>query len=276
MMRSLLLIEFRKLWASRYFRVLGILWGIAFLSIPFGVVSLLNSIDVSELDSIIPIQPKDFPIFDFADIWQNLAWVYKFQTILLSFMVVISVTNEFDYKTVRQNIIDGMSRTSFWMSKLALVLMLSTAATVLLMLEGFLAGLAWSPTRELGVVFQHFEFVGAYWLHVTSFLMFAYLISLWIKRAGFVIFFILIWNYILEGIAWLYNWGQYMSGHVETMLYTAWLPLEGSSNLIPRPVEKYVLQPVQDYVGVQDLLFALFWLGIYLWLTHRTIARRDL
>lgn len=276
MIRRLLAIEFKKLWASRYFRVLGILWLIAFVGIPVGAASILYSVDVGNISDLIPLAPRDFPIFDFQDVWQNLAFVYKFQTILLSFMVIISVCNEFDYKTVRQNIIDGFSRTQFWWSKVMLVIILSTLATILLTVEGFVAGFIASPVTSAEFVFMNIEFMGAYWLNVTLFLMFCLVMSLWIRRAGFTIFFVLIWAYVLEMIAYWVNLAYYYEGEVSTMLYSAVLPLESASNLIRNPLSKYVLQETQDYVGTQDLGIALAWLGIFLFLSHRFIQRRDL
>ncbi|MGC6531862.1 MAG: hypothetical protein ACON34_02560 [Flavobacteriales bacterium] len=277
MIRRLLRIEFSKLWASNYFRVLGILWLFAFLAIPIGTSLILNNVavdgDLSEM--FLQISPENLPIFHFRDIWQNLAWVYKFQTLLLSFMVIISVTSEFDYKTVRQNIIDGFSRTHFWMSKVMLVLILASLATGLMFVEGMVAGLWASPDRSFEAFFANIEFVGAYFLHVNVFLLFCMMISLLIRRSGFTIFFLLIWNYVFEGIAYLYNLAKYQSDQLDTMLYTEWLPLESASNLIRQPVGKYALSNVQDYVATQDYLFAMGWAVLLLFFSHRYIQCRD-
>ena len=42
-------------------------------------------------------------------------WI--FQGIVLAIMVVISITNEYTYRTLRQNIIDGLSRWEFLLIK---------------------------------------------------------------------------------------------------------------------------------------------------------------
>ena len=48
------------------------------------------------------------PFYHFPDVWQNITFVSGFFKAILAFMVVISITNEFTYRTVRQNIIDGL------------------------------------------------------------------------------------------------------------------------------------------------------------------------
>src|SRR6187431_2330056 len=43
------------------------------------------------------------PLYHFPDIWQNLAWSGGLLKIGLAIMTVISVTNEYTYRTIRQN-----------------------------------------------------------------------------------------------------------------------------------------------------------------------------
>lgn len=276
MIKRLLRIEFLKLRTSTYFRVLGILWLLAFLAIPIGVVLILNNIEGEATDLLLQVAPSDLPIFDFQDIWQNLAWVYKFLTILLSFMVVISVTNEYDFKTIRQNVIDGFSRTQFWLSKVCLVFILSAMASTILFIEGLVAGFASSADVGMSAIFENIEFLGAYFLHVFLFLMICMTLSMLVRRAGFTIFIILVWNYVFENIAYWYNVAKVEGGEMGTMLWTQWLPFESASRLIRQPVLKYGFRPVQDYVSYTDLGFAMGWIVILLWASHRIIQKRDL
>src|SRR5690606_20889818 len=66
-----------------------------------------------------------FPIFDFVDIWQNMAWITFLFKYILAFMVIISICQEFSLRTVRQNMIDGLSRKEYIVSKVGLVAVLS-------------------------------------------------------------------------------------------------------------------------------------------------------
>ena len=65
------------------------------------------------------------PLYHFPDIWQNLAWTSGLLKMGVAIMVVVSITNEYTYRTIRQNIIDGMSREEFLLSKVYTNLLLS-------------------------------------------------------------------------------------------------------------------------------------------------------
>jgi len=123
-MKRLLKIEWLKSWPSRYFRVMLGIWLFAFVSIPVGVKLFLVYIESKgfSLDDLPGIEATDLPIFDFVDIWQNLAYLYKGISIFMAILIIINITNELDYKTFRQNVIDGMSKTEFLGSKLLLIL----------------------------------------------------------------------------------------------------------------------------------------------------------
>ena len=45
--------------------------------------------------------------------------------------MIISVTNEYSFKTHRQNVIDGVTRTQFIVTKLACGVIIALASTVL-------------------------------------------------------------------------------------------------------------------------------------------------
>ena len=49
------------------------------------------------------IKVTRIPLYHFPDVWQNITFISGFFKAILAFMVVISITNEFSYRTVRQN-----------------------------------------------------------------------------------------------------------------------------------------------------------------------------
>lgn len=270
-------IEWYKLRSTRYFWVLSILSLVAFLLIPLLGDVMLNWIEnnVNGISDDFLIQPSQLPIFDFVDVWQNLAWVYKRLSILLSFIVIISVTNDLDYKTARQNIIDGMSRKEFWLSKMTFILVMAGVSTLLFLIIGLIIGYSMSPVTEFEYVVRHIEFVGAYFLQVLSMLMFSFMVSLIIKRSGFAIALIILWNYIVENVVLGVNAIFDEIGWLDSMWISNSMPLEAASNLIPNPLLKYVLMDTPDFVPWQSLLIALAWLSIYTVFTLRRIQRRD-
>ena len=108
--------------------------------------------------------PLRVPILYFPDIWQNITYVYTFLKIFIAILVIISVSNEFTYKTIRQNVIDGMDRMEFLISKLTTILLLSLYSTLLVFLTGLLTGIIYTPNYDVSDIFTGIQFVPAYFL----------------------------------------------------------------------------------------------------------------
>ena len=217
------------------------------------------------------IQPSDFPIFDYQDIWQNLAYAYKFITILLCFVLIVNVSNEFNNKTIRQNVIDGMSKKDFIISKILFIIFFSILASLMLMVLGFTAGFLYSPVQDAHHIFMNFNFVGAYFLHLLYHLSFCMLLAILIKRSGIIIALLIIYSYVIEPtVTSIVTFGLNMEW------LTALFPLNVSWNLIPRPIEKYMLLEVQDYVGMDDVLIATAYISLFIASSYLLIAKRDL
>jgi hypothetical protein len=65
--------------------------------------------------------------FAFPDVWQTVSWNSTLTFIIPAILIITLTTNEFTYKTHRQNIIDGWSREQFIGVKLIEVVLLSPA-----------------------------------------------------------------------------------------------------------------------------------------------------
>jgi len=272
-MIRLLQIELAKLWPAKYFRILVVLWLTAFISIPFGGVRLLewmtNGMAFAEN---IMLDPNAWPIFDHGDLWQNLSYVYKMFTVFLSFVVIISVTNEFDYKTIRQNVIDGFSKKEFWLSKISLILFFSILATAMLFVLGVILNWTYSVSFDATLLATNSEFLFAYFFQLVYFLMFCFVLSLWIKRAGVVIATMVFWVYIIEPILSALVVDRWLDMPVLAQS----LPMEAGWNLIQFPFTKYLLMQTQDFIGAQDILVASGWMAFFFLVSYLLITKRDL
>lgn len=252
---------------------MGIIWLIAFLSLPIGFKLLLMYLEYQgiALEAIPGLKPTDLPLFDFVDLWQNLTYVYKCTTIFLAILVIINITNELDYKTFRQNVIDGMSKGQFLASKLFLMISIATVTTVLIFIAGMIIGYLSSPVTSWNYVVEHINFLPAYWLHVMLFLSFAMLLSLIFKRAGIVIAILLFWMFIAEPIG-----ASILTFGIEIPFLAEGLPMEGIWNLVPRPIEKYFLTEARYWISTRSVVIALVQLSFYLSIIYLLLTKRDL
>jgi ABC-2 type transport system permease protein len=272
-MKRLFKIEWLKSWPSRYFRIMLGIWFLAFIGLPIGFKLFLMYIESNgfSLDQIPGLTATDLPIFDFVDLWQNLTYAYKGISIFLGILIIINITNELDYKTFRQNVIDGMSKTEFLLSKFMLVFGLATAATILVFIMGLIVGYSASPVTDWSSISKHINFLGAYLLHILVFLTLCVLLSILIKRAGMAIAILLFWMFVLEPILSAF---LYYNFHFEVLANM--LPMEAHWSLIPRPIEKYALRETIFWVSFKSVAIAIAELGVYISACWLLIVKRDI
>lgn len=271
-MLRLINIEFFKLKNTRYFWVLGICFLFFLLAVPVGCKIFLDYLGgLGEEITDLGIRADQLPLFDFVDIWQNLTWVYKNFSVLLGFIIVISVCNEFSYGTVKQNVIDGLSRKEFLWTKISFIILISAAASLFALVVGLIMGFLWSPVQGLPFILKNIEFIPAYFLQLVGFQLFCLIISLLIKRSGFVLALLIFYIYILEPIL-----STVLTYKYELPFIADLLPLNAVGGLIHFPFKKYALMEVQTYVGASDVLVAVVYIAAFLWASHYLITKRDL
>ena len=221
------------------------------------------------------IDPTIIPLYDFPDVWQNMTYIATFFKIIPAFIVIISVTNEISYRTMRQNVIDGLSKWEFLLSKFVLILALSGAATAFIFIEGLITGLIYSTVKYPELLFSELEFLLAYFLELVTFLCFALLLGLLLKRAGFAIVLIFMYTLIFEPMLTVN-----MEHNTWIKDQVSWLapffPIRALNNLIHVPFQRYVFMEIQDYVAWKDILIVLGWLSVYVASIYKLLDKRDI
>lgn len=208
------------------------------------------------------------PFYHFPDVWQNITYVSGFFKAILSFMVVISITNEFTYRTVRQNVIDGLSRKQFIVSKVLTNVLLSAMSMIMVFIIALITGMVYSPSIALADLVVDLEFFPAYFLEVFAFLSFALLLGMVIQRSGLTIV-VLVLSQMIEAI---------IRANVDD--YVPWLipyfPMESISNLIPMPFPRYVFREIQDYVSISSIIVVAGWTFIFNYLAYLKLKKSDI
>jgi ABC-type transport system involved in multi-copper enzyme maturation permease subunit len=188
-------------------------------------------------------------------------------------LIITLVTNEFVYKTHRQNIIDGLSRRQFISVKLFEILLLSIFSTIIVFLTGLVFGFIVNHPDPGIDPWQNFRFVGYYFVQMISYSLIALLISIFIKRAGLAL-----------GIFMLYLLIENMIVGISTNLYhTTWayyLPEETTDRLIPQPYIKAIRTAAdvanwEHHIPIYLGLAALY-AAIYCVVITRRFLRSDL
>ncbi|HVG42751.1 MAG TPA: ABC transporter permease, partial [Chitinophagaceae bacterium] len=120
--------------------------------------------------------------FTFPDAWQTVAFVSSLFVFLPSIVVIMFITNEYTYKTHRQNIIDGWSRNNFMMSKMIDVGIISLLVTLLYMITAFVIGTINSGNAH-GNFWEGTKYIGLFSLQLFSQLSIALFIALLVRKA---------------------------------------------------------------------------------------------
>lgn len=269
-MNKLLTIEWLKLKSYRPFWILLILYFII-LGLVCSSVMLLLEYMASKGATFEDIDPTIIPFYDFHDIWQNITYLATFFKIFLGFIVTISITNEYDFKTIRQNLIDGLTRWEFVGSKLAVILALVAVNTLFLFLLGLILGGIYSPVRGVDVIFENAGFLLAYFLDVLTFLFFSLLVGMVIKRTGFAIVLLAFYTLLIEPIG-----VQMLASLYEEYTFYHYFPIRAINNLIAIPFAKYLFREIQDDVAIRDIVVVLGYLSVFIYLNYWILKVRDI
>lgn len=209
--------------------------------------------------------------FSFPEAWHTVAYFSSFFVFIPAVVVIMLVTNEYNYKTHRQNVIDGWSRNEFMMAKFIDVLIASILVTVLYIIVTVIIGTTNSTGAFNPWTLSHYAALFA--LQTVSQLSISFLIGFLVRRAfialGVFIFYFLIFENILVGVAAKYanDIGRF-------------LPLEISDRLIPVPAflgkfdkESYdrALAAINAHIFYTIILTTIIWL-----ICFRVNNKRDL
>jgi len=267
-------LEWLKLRHYRAFWVLFVMYLLALLVITSFGVFFLEWLKTKGAD-FNGVDPTIIPIYDFPDIWQNITWLSAFFKLLPAFIVIISVNNDLTYNTLRQNIIDGISKRDYLVSKLALIGFLALSSTLFLAVIGLITGSIYSHVHELRFILSDLEFLFAFFLQVFTFCTLAFLLSLIIKKSGFVIVALFLYTLMFEPIAAVIL-GNFHLIKDQTSWIVPFLPIYSLFNLIDIPFPRYFFMEIKDYLELKSLFIVLCWLAIYVVLIYRFLVRRDL
>lgn len=208
------------------------------------------------------------PLYHFPDIWMNLAFFSGLFKIVLAIMVVISITNEYSYRTLRQNIIDGMSRWEFLLSKILTNFLLSGMSLAMVFIITLITGLIYTPNLTGMKIFTDMEFFFTYFLEVFAFLSYALMIGVLVQRAGLSIVLLLL-SHMIEIII-KENIDEYVPWMIQ------FFPMESISNLVPMPFARYAFQEIRDYISVASVAIALTWIFLFNFFSYLKLKRADI
>ena len=276
-MLRLLTIEFYKLKHSRSSKVLSIAY---FVILSF--IALIASIEFNIGD--IQVRIADQGIFNFPFIWHFNTWVAATLKFFLAIVIVSMISNEYSNRTLKQNLIDGLSKKEFILSKFYTVIAFSLLSTLFIFVMTLILGYSFSDYTEFSIVTREMEFLLAYFFKLVGFFSFCLFLGVLVKRSAFALGFLFVW-WIFENITYgILRW-KVSENLADTVVQ--FFPLESMKNLINLPFQRLsfietAANQLQADIAIDyavhwyEVAIVSVWIFIFIYTSYALLKKRDL
>ncbi len=258
-MIKLIKIEWKKIWPYTTFRWL---MGFYFVCLFLFFISAQNF-------KIGSFRPFSDDLLRFPDVWHNITYLAAILfNLILGVLIIVLITNEYQYKTIRQNIIDGLDRKKVILAKTYLMILIAIACTMVVAVFSIALGLWNTPRQNLDMFFDKILFIPAYVIQTVALLSLASLFSHLFRKAGISILIFLLYLGVIEPI-------------VRSQIpfkFVNYLPAKSIYGVIPFPYMDLISSdsgllnhPSWDY-SIISLAYTAIFIGLSYWL----LSKRDL
>ena len=281
-MFRLLNIEFHKLKHNRASRVLSIIY--------FALLTSIALIAAVKFDiGPIKFHLAEQGIFNFPYIWHFNTFIAAIFKFFLLLVIVSMMANEYSYKTLKQNLIDGLSKKEFILSKFYTVVAFGFVSTIFVFITSLILGLIYSDFNELSIILSDLDYLLAFFIKLVGFFSFGLFFGILIKRSAFAVAAMIVWliaESILKGtLFWTYRNSATTEETVNSIMQ--FLPLEAMSNLIKEPFTRLgAVKSVANQIGTEiakdysvsflNIAIVLIWTAIFIYLSYFLLKKRDL
>ncbi|PID93007.1 MAG: hypothetical protein CSA95_08985 [Bacteroidetes bacterium] len=236
--------SYKTVWILVGLFIIGFVLGASFLE------SMLNK-SVSPNPSSSLFSPPQFTLYAFPAIWHNLFFIAGFIKIFPGFLLIMLVTNEFTHKTLKQSVINGMSKIQIVNSKVIMALSTAFFTTLLIFLTIFANGIIHNKgALSWELITEKMFFAPAYFLELTTYLMVCLLFAMVIKKPIVAILSMLLYSLIAEPII-AFKVGE---------PFNRFFPLKAAINLIQIPKNSLMQifgHEFQEFVKGEDILICI-------------------
>jgi ABC-type transport system involved in multi-copper enzyme maturation permease subunit len=276
-MTKLLRIEFKKILT---YKIFWILVGLYFIFLSAGILMaefMINNM-VDNMNRHLPIPVPHVAIYFFPWVWQNIAFFATIRYVLIfpAIVIIILVTNEYTFKTIRQNMINGMSKAEFLNSKLLLILLISVIMTIFVAIATLILGFSNTADVNLAMVLEKSSFIFGFFVTILTFQVFALFFAFLMRNTGLSIAIFTLYVFIIEPILYYFL----KSPIVFENNISTYLPV----NSVLRVTEYPSIQVLKQVMGLNLQNTVSFWacciplgyaavmIGIVYWV----LSKRDL
>jgi ABC-type transport system involved in multi-copper enzyme maturation permease subunit len=281
-MLRLLTIEFHKLKHNRASKVLSFIY--------FGLLTSIALIAIIKFDiGPIKFHLAEMGIFNFPYIWHFNTYMASILKFFLLLVIVSMMANEYSYKTLKQNLIDGLSKKEFILSKFYTVIAFALTSTLFVFVVSFVLGLVYSDYNEISIITTDLEYLLAFFIKLVGFFSMGLFFGILVKRSAFAVGGMVIW-FIAESmfkgyLFWAFKDADKTTESVDSIMQ--FLPFEAMANLIKEPFSRLgAVRSVANQIGenftksydvsFSSIFIVSIWTFIFIYLSYALLKKRDL
>ena len=255
---DLLRTEFRKIFPYRTFwAILGI------------YILLLLLVTFASSSVVVNGEAYGKTMYQFPQIWLRLAYIGSFFNVLLGILVIILVTDEYTFRTFRQQVIDGLSRAELVLAKFYVGLALATFCTLVILVLGFVLGLLYSTDQSASAVFSQLDAIPYFFVQAVAYISLAMLFGFLIRKSGLAIIAFFVYTILVEPLI------HYSLPDTVDKFF----PIKVFSSLTPRPGQALIDQitsPTEMLTPQWAVLPALVYIALLVAAAYLILKLRDL
>ncbi len=177
-MKQLLSIEWLKLRKLTAFHLITVIYIIILPSWMFAM-----NLWFGALNKQLHFFPSTKELWSFPTVWRFVTYSGSWFTFLFSIVIIILTTQEFSNKTLRQHVIDGLSKTQVIGSKLLVILLMTIFVTLIVFLTGLFFGMSQNEIDLYTKIHYLFQFM----LQAFCYFGFAFVLAMLIKKPALTI-----------------------------------------------------------------------------------------
>ena len=288
---QLLTLEYLKFKSNAVITMLIILFVALF---PFIILAAKDM-----FSNVPPPLPSSAVFFEFPTVWDYQGYVGNWMLYLfVGFIGIFLVTNEVSYRTLRQNIITGLTRTEYFFGKLLTIILIALCTTLLYMISTIVIGLIHTSGVDLELIFDNNYASSRFFLMSMGYLSFGMLLGFVIRKSGLATFIYLSYILFIEAII---KWSAFSFLNSDTIKSAMksdtmpekisfsniinYLPMNVIEDLHPNPwlrlpdnfmkvskeVDFDILVPT--YMAV---IMSIIYILLFIFLAYRSFIKRDI
>lgn len=262
-MKQLIGIEYAKLKKLSAIKVLFIIY---MIMVPLLMYFLGLIFEKMQL----PFLPSKEQFWTFPLVWKFTTYCASYFNVLMGVIIVIVTCNEITFRTLKQNVIDGMSKKEVIFSKYIVIVVTSLAVTVYTTFVSLAFGLVNSAEIDL---FSNIHFIFIYFLQTLCYFSFAFFFAVLVKKSAMsIIFFVL--SFLFETII-----GAFLPKTVYLFM-----PLNVFSKLTPIPFFEDFIKMAEKQSHIKEpslalfsiILIAIVYMFVFISGSYLVLKKRDL